>query len=219
MSCPHLPSGILDNPWNINLDENSFYMRDHEASWYHVARRWPNTEGDYLSEDKFSSVMRSHTNLWVTHFENGFQNQTDSLPGTRIALLTRLTEESNDVKYVRSYMHIGIVRQLKAHCGMLEAAYRCAQQLTESSPAENLMNVSQGKIHTESPEYEAALDALLPEVNRIIASEENELARDYTRQRSGKDTDDLSAYFVLLFFLRRICYHGGHNGGQPAMVC
>lgn len=198
------PSGSCDNPWNIKLDEKQFYMRGEGASWYTVCRRWPNAKGDYLSKEKIGDAMRNYTNLWVTHRENAFQNESESLYGTCLALLTRQIEESHGVKYVRSYMHIAVLRYQNTVCEMLEAAYRCARQLAESAPAENLAIVSQGGIiDVESPEYKAAFEAFRLEIDRIIANEENRLARMTARQRSvsGQDNDNLFAFYILVLFL------------------
>lgn len=51
---------------------------------------------------------------------------------TNIALLTKLAQESNDVKYVHSYMHIYVFQFRTNFCELFEAAYRCAQKLAES---------------------------------------------------------------------------------------
>lgn len=71
------PNGLPANPWNISMDENLLYMRDDEARWYVVRRRWPTAEGDYLSEDQLNSaVLRSHENIWVTLHETDFQGRS-----------------------------------------------------------------------------------------------------------------------------------------------
>ena len=201
MSFPQRPSWLPVNAWNIKMDEKSVYMRDDEAFWYHVRRRWPNEEGDFLSKETFSSAMRSHTDFWVTYLETGFQAQSDGAQRTSTALLTRFIRESSEVKYVRSYMHIHVLRSRTASCEMFEAAYQCAQKLIESAPARQLADMSKDGIDMESPEYEAAFDALQPEILRITEREENELARTTARQSSGKDDDVLFGAFVRLMFL------------------
>ena len=53
MSFPQRPRGLPVNLWNTTLDEGALYMRDEEANWYCVSRRWTGADGDYLSKDRF----------------------------------------------------------------------------------------------------------------------------------------------------------------------
>ncbi len=201
ISFPQRPSWLPVNAWNIQMDEKRVYMRDDEAFWYEVRRRWPNEEGDFLSKEAFSSAMQSHTDLWVTYLETGFQARSDGAQQTCTALLTRLVREGSEVKYVRSYMHINVLRSRKVVCGIFEAAYQCAQKLIESAPARQLANMSNDGIDMESPEYQAAFDALQPEILRITESEENEVARITARQISGRNDDVLFGAFIRSMFL------------------
>ena len=201
MSFPQRPSGLPANPWGMILDENLFWMRDNKACWYTVRRRWPSVEGDYLTEEKFNGVMRSRTNLWVTHLETDFQARSDEVEQTSTALLTRLFQEADEVKYVQSYMHIHVGKLQKASCEMFEAAYRCAQKLAETAPADRLANMSNNKTNIESPEHKAVFDALQPEIYRIAASGENDLALNTARKASGRDDDLLFATFVRMIFI------------------
>ena len=194
------PSGLPVNAWGMILDETSFYMRDEKAHWYLVSRRWPSVEGDHLSKESFSPAMRSHTNLWVTHLETDFQARTDGDQQTSTALLTRLIEESSEVKYVQSYMHIHVALIRKTSCEMFEAAYRCAQKLAKSGPAQRLANMSKDGLDMESTEYKAAFDALEPEIYRTAASGNNEVAMTTARQISGKDNDILFGATVAMLF-------------------
>ena len=153
------PNGLPANPCNISMDENLLYMRDDEARWYVVRRRWPTAKGDYLSKDQLNSaVLRSHENIWVTLHENDFQGRSGNFQLTNIALLTNLAQESNDVKYVHSYVHIYVFQFRKNFCELFEAAYRCAQKLAESGPAQRLADMSKEGIDMESPEYKAVFD-------------------------------------------------------------
>ncbi len=183
------------------MDEKLVYMRDDEAFWYSVMRRWPNEEGDFLYTDTFSSSMQNHTDLWVTYLETGFQARSDGAQQTYTSLLTRLVREGSEAKYVRSYMHINVLRSRKAVCEMFEAAYQCAQKLIESAPARQLANMSKDGINMESPEYQAGFDALQPEILRITESEENELARITARQFSGRNDDLLFRAYVRSMIL------------------
>lgn len=205
MSFPKRPSGLPADPWGLVLDERTFYMRDDQACWYLVRRRWPSAEGDFLSKEKFSDVMRSHTNLWVTHLETDFQARSDGLQHpfqqTRTALLTKFIQESHEVKYVQSYMHIQMGLSRKSSCEMFEAAYRCAQKLAESAPAQNLADMSKDGINLESPEYKAVFDALQSEIYRIAASGENDLAMTIARQISGKDDGVLFGAIMRMMFI------------------
>ncbi len=198
MSFPKRPSGLPINLWNNILDENLLYMRNDEACWYLIRRRWSSTEGDYLSDEQFNSTDRSHTDLWVTLLETDFQARLDSIQQTSTALLTRLIQESHDVKYVHSYMHINVWRYRKAQSDMFEAAYQCAQKLAESAPAQRLAGVRKEEINMDSPEYTALIDALQSEIDHLAASGENDIARTTARQSSGKD-NHLEAIVWLMF--------------------
>ena len=201
LSFPQRPSGLPANPWGINLDENIFYMRDDKARWYFVARRWPSAEGDYLSKEKFSPIMRSHTNLWVLHNEFKSNPWSDAYKQTNAAILTRLVQESHKVKYVQSYMHIHIGHLRDTQCEMFEAAYRCAQKLAESAPAQQLAKMSRDDIDMESPEYKAVFDILEPEIYRLAATGGNELAMTAARETSDKDNDIFFGAIVALIFI------------------
>ena len=201
ISFPQRPSGLPASPWGINLDENNFYMRDEKARWYFVRRRWPSAEGDYLSKEKFGPIMRSHTNLWAMHHESSSQKWSDVYKQTNTALLTRLVQESYKVKYVKSYMHIHIGHLRDTQCEMFEAAYRCAQKLAESAPAQQLANMSTDDVDMESPEYKAVFDTLQPEIYRLAARGENELAMTAARESSSKDHDVLFGALVGTIFI------------------
>lgn len=195
------PSGLPANPWGIKLDENNFYMRDEKARWYFVRRRWPSAEGDYLSEEKFSPIMRSHTDLWAMHHENDSPKWSDAYKQTNTALLTRVVQESDKVKFVQSYMHLQVGHLRDAHCDIFEAAYRTAQKLAESAPAQRLAHMSKTDVDMESPEYKAVFDTLQPEIYRLAASGGNELAMTAARETSGKDHDVLFGALVAMIFI------------------
>ena len=201
MSFPQSPIWLPTCPWGLVLDQNCFYVRDHRACWYFLCRRWPSALGDYLTQEKFSGIMRSYTDLWVL----GLRTRPDDLPVTSTALLTRLSRESGEVKYVRSYMHIQVEELRKALCEMFEAAYRCAQKLTESTPAKHLATMDQNGVQMESPEYKAGFDTLKPEMYRIAARPENHIAIATARETSGKDHDILFGAIVGMIF-------SGHYG-------
>lgn len=198
---PQRPSWLPTNPWDITLTENTFWMRDDKACWYLVARRWPTAEGDYLSKDRFNSAMRSRTDLWVTLLETGFQAQPDGGQHTRTALLTRLIQERSGVKFVESYMHIHVGPARKPISEMFEAAYRCAQKLAESAPAQQLANMCKNGTDMQSPEYKTVFDALEPEIFRISADRGNEPAMTTARQSSGKDNDVFFGTTVASIFI------------------
>lgn len=196
------PSGLPPNPWGISIGENVFYMRDYEARWYTVVRRWPSAEGDYLSKEKFGSITRSHKNLWAMHHNFPFQEWADHAnKQTNIALLTELVQESEGVKYVQSYMHIQVGLLRDPQSKMFEAAYRCAQKLAQSAPAQQLAEMSEDGIVMESPEYRAVIDALHPEIHRLAASEENELAMTAAREITDKDHNALFEAMVAMSFI------------------
>lgn len=209
MSFPPPPSGLPVNPWDFSLGKDLLYMRDDEACWYIAHRRWPSADGDYLSEEQFGiTALRCHTNLWITLLEADVQAQADSYQQTNAALLTKLVHESNEVKYVHSYMHIHVFQCRNHFSEMLEAAYRCAQELTESAPAQRLENLSEHKMNMESPEHKTVFDSLGPEILRIAANGENELALTTARQHSGRNDDALFGMFVRMMFIGRYAIMG-----------
>ena len=201
ISFPQIPNWLPTCPWGLVLDQDCFYMRDHRGCWYFLRRRWPSALGDHLSQEKFSGIMRTYTNLWVL----SLKNRPDDLPVTSTALVTRLSRECEDVKYVRSYMHIQVAELRKDSCEMFEAAYRCAQKLTESAPAKHLATMDQNGVHMESSEYKAGFDTLKPEMYRIAASSENGIAMATARETSGRDHDILFGAIVGMIF-------SGHHG-------
>ena len=206
MSFPQCPSGLPINLWNFTFDENTLHMRDHEACWYLVHRRSSNLEGDYLSEDRFNSTMRSHTNLWVTLLETDFLARTDSIQQTSTALLTKLIQESEGVKYVHSYMHIHTWRYPESYCEVFEAAHRCAQKLAESAPARKLADLSTNEIVMGSLEHSALIDALESELLNITASGEYDLAMATARQQSGNNARFFEA--IVRIFVGRYAIMG-----------
>lgn len=177
-------------------------MRDDEARWYIVRRRWPSAEGDYLSKEKFSGVMPNYINLWVTHLETDFQARSPyGFKRWSTALLTRLVQESYEGKYVQSYMHIQTALLRKASCKMFEAACQDAQKLAESAPTQKLTNLGKDGINLESPEYKAVFDTLEPEIYRIAAHRNSDLAMTTVRQLSGEDHDQLFGAIVGMIFI------------------
>ena len=208
MSFPERPRGLPVDLWNLNMDENLLFMRDEEANWYLVSRRWTGAEGDYLSKDRFSSIMRTRTDLWVTLLETGFLARSDSIQQASTALITTLVREADEVKYVNSYMHIHVWRYGKSSRQMIDAAYGCAQKLAESEPAQRLAKVGDEEINMELPDYKALIDALKSEVHRTAVSGEFDVGRKLARQSSGKDDDVLFEEMVRLIFVARYAIMG-----------
>ena len=214
ISFPQRPKGLPVSPWNLGLDKELLYMRDDAACWYIARRRWPNAEGDYLSKDQFSSTIeRNLTDLWVTLQDIDYQLRADTFLETRTALLTRLIHESDEVKYVHSYMHLNVVQYRTDVCEMLEAAYRCAQKLAESAPARRLASMNEEEIDMDSSDYKAVFDTLEGEIPRLSASGEYDsglaIARERSRRNgSGNDDDTLFGVFVRLVFTGRYAVMG-----------
>ena len=145
--------------------------------------------------------MRKHTDLWVMHLDTNSLVWTDVSKQTNTALLTRMVQESDRVKYVHSYMHIRVSLLRDAESEMFEAAYRCAQKLAESAPAQQLANMSSDGVDMESPEYQKVFDALEPEIYRLAASGENELAMTAARGIIDKDHNVLFGACVAMIFI------------------
>ena len=213
ISFPQRPKGLPASPWNLGLDKELLYMRDDEACWYIACRRWPNAEGDYLSKEQFSSTVEQRsTDLWITLQDIEYQMRADTFLETRIALLTRLIRESDEVKYVHSYMHLNVLRYRTDVCEMLESAYRCAQKLAGSAPAQRLANMSEDEINLDSPDYKAVFDTLQAEILSISASGEYDrglaLARERSRMNGTGDGDALFGVYVRLMFTGRYATMG-----------
>ena len=213
ISFPQPPKGLPVSPWNLGLGKDSLYMRDDEACWYIACRRWPNAEGDYLSKEQFSSIIEwNSTDLWITLQDIEYQMRADTYLETRTALLTRLTHESDEVKYVHSYMHLNVLRYRTDVCEMLEAAYRCAQKLAESAPAQRLASMNEDEIDMESSDYKAVFDTLEAEIPTISASGEYDLglasARELSRRLGSGDGDALFRDYVKLMFTGRYAVMG-----------
>ena len=208
MSFPQRPGGLPVDLWNFLLDENILYMRDEGANWYLVRRRGTDAEGDFLSKERFSGSMRNRTNLWVTLFETGFQARSDGVQQTTTALLTTLIRETDEVKYVNSYMHIHIWPYRKDSSEMFEAAYRCAEKLARSDPAQRLAQVRDEDIDMERLDYKALIDALESDIQRLFASGDFDKGLRLARQSSGKDNDVFFEAIVRVLFLGRYAIRG-----------
>ena len=152
--------------------------------------------------------MRSRTDLWVALLDTGFHARSDSIRYTSTALITTLIRETDEVKYVNSYMHIAVGRERQSSCEMFDAAYRCAQKIAESDPAQRLANVSDEEIDMELPDYKALIDALESEIHRVAISGEFDAEVRLARQSSGKDGDLPFEALVGFMFLRRYAIMG-----------
>ena len=214
ISFPQRPKWLPVSPWNLGLDKEILYIRDdEEACWYIACRRWPNAEGDYLSKEQFSSIIeRSFTDLWITLQNIEYQMRADIFEETRTALLTRLIHESDEVKYVHSYMHMNVLRYRTDVCEMVEAAYRCAQKLAESAPAQRLASMNEDEIDMESSDYKAVFDTLEAEIPSILASGEYDsglaVARERSRILGAGNGDALLGVYVRLMFTGRYAVMG-----------
>ena len=213
ISFPQRPKGLPVSPWNLGLDKELLYIRDDEACWYIARRRWPNAEGDYLSKEQFSSTIEwSLTDLWITLQDIEYQMRAGPFQETRTALLTRLIHESDEVKYVHSYMHMNVLQYRTDLCEMLEAAYRCAQKLAESAPAQRLASMNEDEIDMESSDYKAVFDTLEAEIPSILASGEFDsglaIARERSRIIGAGNGDALLGVYVRLMFTGRYAVMG-----------
>lgn len=202
LSFPARPRGLPPIPWNIITDENMFYMRDDEAGWHLVHRRWPTQEGDYLSNKKLCDIMRGDNEFWIVRLGTDFQARSDGREQTSPALLSKLAQDKDGVKYVNSYMHIyvGLVLQ-RATREMFEAAYQCSKKVAKSEPARHLANLPDDEVDMESPAYRAIFDALEPEICQIAASHGSENALAIARQTSGKDHSKLFRAIMGMIFI------------------
>ena len=209
VSFPERLSWLPVNLWNISVDRDLLYMRDDGANWYIARRRCSSEEGDYLSKESFSSTtLRSSTNLWIISLKTDYQARADSYEQTITALLTKRENEIGEVKYVHSYMHIHIFRYRENVSEMLEAAYRCAQELAESAPAQRLASMSEHELTMESNVSEVAIEALEPEIRVLTASGRYERALVIARERWPTNDDALFGVFVRLIFMGRYAIMG-----------
>ena len=212
ISFPQRPKGLPVSPWNLGLGQEVLYMRDDASCWYVACRRWPNAEGDYLSKEQFrSTIQRSPTDLWITLQDIEYQMPADTFLETRTALLTRLKHETDEVKYVDSYMHLNVLRYRTDFCEMLEAACRCAQKLAESAPAQRLALMNEDEIDMESLDYKAVFDALEAEILNISTSGEYDVGlanARISRMIGSENGDDLFGVYVRLMFTGRYAVMG-----------
>ena len=209
ISFPEHLNWLPEDLWNISLDKDLLYMRNDEANWFIVRRRCPNVEGDNLSKEGFSYTnLRCSTDLWMTTLKTDYQSRADSFEQTDTALLTKLGNESDDVKYVRSYMHVHVFRYRANVHEMLEAAYQCAQELGESAPAQNVASISGGEPRTGSTTPESVIEVLESEIRSITASGRYDRALAIARERWPTDDDALFGVFVRLMFMGRYAIMG-----------
>ena len=205
ISFPQRPKGLPVSPWNLGLGKELLYMKDDAACWYVSGRRWPNAEGDYLSKEQFSSIIEwRFTDLWITLQDIEYQMPAGPFQENRTALLTRLIHESDGVKYVHSYMHMNFLRYRKDACEMLEAAYRCAQKLAKSAPAQRLASMSEDEIDMESTDYRAVFDSLEAEILNLSASGEYDrgiaVARERSHRAGSGNGEALFGVYVRMIF-------------------
>lgn len=196
------------NPWGIVQNPNTIYLRNEHGAWYNLSRRISKTSppnGDFLSNDNLSDIVRGNDDLRIVHLETDFQARSDGAQQTSISLLVKFIEENDGVKYVQSYMHLHVALLEVSRQGMFEAAHRCAKQLAETEPARKLAAISDGAVDMENLEYKTIFDELQPEILRIALMKENEPALAAVGLVSGANPSMLFGAFIGMIFI-------GHYG-------
>ena len=109
VSFPKRPEGLPTDPWSVESSQDLLYMRDCHGQWYHVRRRGVDSNRDYLSSDSLSDIIHGHHNLWITYLETEYQARPDGRQQTQIALLVKVVEDKNGIKFAESYMHLHVM--------------------------------------------------------------------------------------------------------------
>ena len=211
LSFPKRPTGLPPNPWNINQDKKILYMRDADGAWYLIRRRDSTSsdlESDFLSDKPLSDIVRVNDDLSILDLETDFRARSDGVQQTRTSLLVKHTQEENGVNYVHSHMHVNVAILQRISVDMMEAAYQCARQLTQSAPAQALAGLQDEDVNFELPAYKTLFDALGSEIHRIAMMDGNEAGLTAARQYTGQDGTALFEALISLMFIGHYAHMG-----------
>ena len=178
------------------------HARDHQKRWYLIKRRGEAPDGDHLSSQKLCDIVRSHDDFWVLHLETDYAFRPDAARHTSTALIAKLVDDDGETKYTHSSMHIHIGPRLTVGQEMSEAAYQCAQQLAKSQPTHELADLGASDVDMESESHKDKLDAVIQEMDRLMAEREYNSALAAANRFSGKDLTLLFKAFVCQIFIR-----------------
>ena len=202
--------GLPANPWSVGSFENTLYMRDYHGGWYSVQRRGDNSNGDYLSSDLLSDIIHSHHSLWITYLETKFQTRSDGRQQTQIALLVKVVEEENGIKFAESYMHLHVKLLDLAIQDMWEAAYQCADTLAREDMTRQIaILIQESDFDPESPRsWKTIWHSLITEISNLPTSGLYEKIISTAERASVKQLPDLFGVFVRMVFTGRYALVG-----------
>ena len=205
------PKGLPPNPWNIMREKKLLYMRDEYGAWYLVRRRESSTRSvgsDFLTDEELGDIGHSNDIFRMLDLETEFQARADGVQQTRTSLLVKLVQEEEDVNYVQSFMHINVAILQKTNSDMFEAAYRCAQQLKESSSARQMTCLQEHEIDSDLSSYRTLFDGLQNEIHHIAMSVANEAGLATSKRVSGRADSALFEAIISLLYAGHFVHIG-----------
>ncbi|KAG6988574.1 hypothetical protein G7Y79_00071g097450 [Physcia stellaris] len=157
---------LPQNLWKLAPQQmQSLYVRDQEGSWYLVLRRIPTVEGDFLSSSRLENFLQSNGDVWVAHAETDSQLLASGQAST--AIMVKLVEDSADVMYVRSEMHVNVLPVPHSLQRLMAAAYQCACEMINDPVVVQLRSKSYENVERAEPACESFSDAIEPEIHHF----------------------------------------------------
>ena len=141
--------GVTPNTWNT-LDQGSgLHCRGVDGKWYILDRRLPAERDSFLSPKSLRTIIEEAGNLWITHEESAFGSpaltaETKDELKTTVGLLVQLQSDEEDIKYVRSKLHILIGLLERNQQVLCEAAYKTARDIAEDLSSTQLAGDHRG---------------------------------------------------------------------------
>lgn len=174
-SMTHCPPGIPPNDWNT-IEQGSVYSRGVDGTWYHITRSLPAEHDPFLSTKSLNAIIQEESNLWITHVESAFNNpqlvaEAKNERQVTHGLLVQLLSDEEDIKYVRTKLHVRIGVERKTTRNLLEAAYQSARQVSQNSSAKGLGAKSDGEQNQVDdvnwPQHSLILEGLKQDIQRV----------------------------------------------------
>ena len=161
------PEGLPRNLWKLDpLEIQTLYMRNNEGLWYLIWRRMPGVEGDFLSSNRLEDFLQSNVDVWVAHAEPGSQILANGQAST--AIMVSLVEDSDDVMYVRSEMHLNVLPVTHSLQRLMATAYQCAREMIDDPVIVQLRSLSYENVEMADPACKAFYDAIGPKIRRMV---------------------------------------------------
>lgn len=214
VSYPSKLKGMPANPGSFQSYKAPLYMRDSHGNWLFVQRRGTDSNGDYLSSDLLTDIIHSHHDLWITYLETEFQARRDGRQQTQMALLVKVVEEENGIKFAESYMHLHVKLVDSASQEMWEAAYQCADTAARGDLTRHLAILSkESEVDRQSPMWWKTLwDTLIAEIISLSTSGQYEtIIRMAERASVQRFPDQLVGVIVGMVFTGQYALIGRRN--------